>query len=107
MGVMKVGKLFMSAKTLDKFKLCPRSGSIDDCPFVKKYMNVNEIPSFLGGPCVCEHQKGCVAGLSNNAKTMRVLTKDEQAQIKSDMQDIEKFEQEQWEQYKKDHNIKK
>jgi hypothetical protein len=24
--VMKVGKLFMSAKTLDKFKICPKTG---------------------------------------------------------------------------------
>jgi len=82
--IMKVGKLFLSQKTLDKFKICPKSGTIDDCPFVARYMNKEEIPSFLGGPCRCEFQGGCVAGLSNDTKTCRSLTKQEIAKLKSD-----------------------
>merc|ERR1711991_1245388 len=82
--VMKVGKMFMSAKTFAKFKLFPRSGKIEDCPFATKYFNLDEVPSFLGGPCRCEHQGGCVAGLSNDCKTMRTLTKKEIEKLRSD-----------------------
>lgn len=39
------------------------------------------VPSYLGGPCRCEHQGGCVAGVGNDVKTVRVLTKDEIKQL--------------------------
>ena len=82
--VIKVGKLFMSAKTLEKFKICPKSGRIEDCPFVRKYLNLADVPTFLGGPCTCAHQGGCVPGLSNDAKVVRTLTKAEVEKLKSD-----------------------
>lgn len=75
--VMKISKLFLSKRTTDKFKLCPKKGKIEDCPFVKKYFHLECVPSYLGGPCRCEHQGGCVAGVSNDVKTKRMLTKEE------------------------------
>ncbi len=86
----------MSAKTLDKFKICPKNGKlgilqqgfvffffffflfffvsfsdvfkrIEDCPFVRKYLNATELPSFVGGACACTEQGGCIPGLPNGA----------------------------------------
>ena len=82
--VMKVGKLFLSQKTLDKFRICPKTGTIQDCPFVRRYLHANEMPTFLGGQCRCEHQGGCVAGMDNDASKCRTLTRDEIARLKTD-----------------------
>lgn len=97
--VMRVGKLFLSQKTLDKFKICPGTGTIQDCPFVRRYLNIDQIPSFLGGPCRCEHQGGCVPGMPNDASKCRTLTKEEIDILKSqsakdaieETQNIEEF----------------
>lgn len=97
--VMKVGKMFMSAKTLEKFKLCPKSGRIDQCPFVKKYLNAEDMPTFLGGPCTCSHQKGCVPGLANDAKVMRTLTKEEVAKLKKELEESERKDKEKYEKF--------
>ncbi len=100
--LVKAAKVFMSKRTMDKFKVCPRTGKLEvrtqlrvvkalaclscsllqDCPFVRKYMIPECMPSYLGGPCRCEHQGGCVAGVGNDVKTVRILTKDEVKMMK-------------------------
>jgi len=67
--VMSIATVFMSKKSLSKMTLCKgntESQNISKCPFATKSINEEDIPSFLGGKCVCE--KGCVGGVDNKHK---------------------------------------
>lgn len=87
---LKVGKMF--SEGAKSFQKCPRKGKMSDCPFVKEYLVPEEIPSFLGGPCKCPHQNGCVPGIPNQTNSRRVLTKKE-VEILKTLQDKETAEE--------------
>ncbi|KNC72180.1 hypothetical protein SARC_15267, partial [Sphaeroforma arctica JP610] len=40
---------------------------IGKCPWVKANMDIADVPTFLGGGCVCP--AGCVEGVDNNRTT--------------------------------------
>ncbi len=67
-AVLKMASLFLSKKTVDRFKVCPgfKPGkSAAECPYVSKWMrDVADLPTFCGGTCNCEG--GCVGGVPND-----------------------------------------
>lgn len=56
-------KLFLSKRTLSKFRTCPGGDDVSACPFVRSKIAVEHLPTYLGGTCECED--GCVRGLPN------------------------------------------
>ena len=57
----------MSKKSLDKVCVCAgysNDKKAKECPYASKWIETDELPSFVGGECVCEG--GCVAGLPND-----------------------------------------
>jgi hypothetical protein len=67
--LMRLAKIFLSQKLIEKFVWCKRaSGDMDatKCPFVTKNLSPDTVPSFLGGHCSCPH--GCIVGLPNDVK---------------------------------------
>lgn len=67
-AVLKMASLFLSKKTVDRFKVCPgfrTDMSASECPYVSKWVqDMKDLPTFCGGTCSCEG--GCVGGVSNN-----------------------------------------
>jgi hypothetical protein len=64
--IFAIVRLFLSKRTLDKIKRCggdAKNGDIRDCPFVRRYLSPESVPSYLGGGCECP--RGCVPGTPN------------------------------------------
>ena len=60
-------KLVMSKRLLAKITLCPGitlSEDVARCPFASKHLNLDDLPTFLGGRCRCK--PGCVSGVPND-----------------------------------------
>ena len=60
---------FMSAKSLEKTTLCPgrtaARPSFSACPFASALFDGADLPTFLGGKCLCLAKGGCVSGRPN------------------------------------------
>lgn len=63
--IFSIVKLFLSKRTLSKFKPCKgdTDGDVTACPYIREHIAVENLPSYLGGTCVCED--GCVYGCAN------------------------------------------
>jgi len=75
-ALFAVVKLFMSAKTLEKFQLCSQNelpgwkyhishSEVQDADAIFDY---DQVPTFLGGNCECKDKGGCILGVSNDQK---------------------------------------
>ncbi|KAI8620406.1 CRAL-TRIO domain-containing protein [Chytriomyces sp. MP71] len=63
-------KPLISQKTAAKTVFCPgkTSGkSISDCPYMTRYLQTSEMPTFMGGRCDCPG--GCIGGVPNSQTT--------------------------------------
>jgi hypothetical protein len=40
-------------RAVEKMVFCPAKGAISDCPYLSKYLPVDNVPTFLGGKCNC------------------------------------------------------
>ncbi|KAI8909154.1 CRAL-TRIO domain-containing protein [Gorgonomyces haynaldii] len=70
MFVLNLIKPLMSKKTVEKMTFCPGQLSgkpISACPYLRMYLKLEDVPSFLGGQCNCPG--GCVGGAPNSLKT--------------------------------------
>jgi hypothetical protein len=59
----------LSPKAVEKILFCSGLNSgktVQQCPFVSKYLNIADVPSFLGGVCQCP--QGCIGGVPNSQK---------------------------------------
>ena len=69
-AIWSVMKSLLSAKTRSKVAICPGdtlNSDISKCPFAK-LINLNTLPSFLGGQCRCK--QGCICGTPNDQTTL-------------------------------------
>ena len=69
-AIWSVLKNVLSAKARSKVAICPgdtRKGDISKCPFAK-LVNLETLPSFLGGRCRCKG--GCICGTPNDQTTL-------------------------------------
>ena len=101
-------KLFLSKRTLEKFKACRgdiENGDIQKCPYIQSHIAVMNTPSYLGGKCECEG--GCVPGLSNHNADLgplpRIPNDDEIEMIKQMVIEQRGKDQQELDQYLKDH----
>ena len=88
--------------TMQNIAICKKRGTIESCPFVSKYCNVDELPTFLGGKCECEG--GCIPGLPNHMEEPRTLTQKELEQLKAEKEEGDQQEAENWEKFKAEFN---
>ncbi|KAI9002159.1 CRAL-TRIO domain-containing protein [Hyaloraphidium curvatum] len=69
---MKLGRTFMSQKTLEKVRICPGRTLKEDvaaCPFAGRAFERAGVPTFMGGGC--DHAgKGCIQRCPNSADRM-------------------------------------
>lgn len=95
--MMKVVKFFLSKRLMEKFRMCngdTDSGDITQCPYVRNHINVDDIPSYLGGKCECKG--GCVFGLPNqiNKPLPMVPTEDQVEMVKTGIEERRKIDTE-------------
>jgi hypothetical protein len=101
-------KLFLSKRTLEKFKACKgdiENGDILECPYIRTHIAVESTPSYLGGRCECKG--GCVPGLSNHAEELgplpRIPNAEEIEMIRNMVLENRAKEERELEQYLKAH----
>ncbi|OQR84670.1 hypothetical protein ACHHYP_13082 [Achlya hypogyna] len=79
-------KHFMDEQTMAQTVLCPGGTSIAACPYLSKYLVLEDLPTFLGGQCSCDG--GCIGSVPNSqtrplaivdANGMATLTADARA----------------------------
>jgi len=81
--VIKLCRLFISKRTMEKFRLCTadsRAGDATQCPYLKERFDMDAVPTFLGGNCECE--KGCIWGLSNDDDHELQPTEEQMAELR-------------------------
>ncbi|KAJ3062337.1 hypothetical protein HDU98_001785 [Podochytrium sp. JEL0797] len=64
-------KPLLSKKTVEKTVFCPGKGSkkgIAECPYLARYLDLENVPSFLGGGCEC-NDGCCIGGMPNSQTT--------------------------------------
>ncbi|EQC42165.1 hypothetical protein SDRG_01005 [Saprolegnia diclina VS20] len=66
--VFKLLKPLLSERTVAKMVICPGGKQLSDCPYVANYLNLSDLPTFLGGQCMCDG-RGCIGGLPNSQTT--------------------------------------
>lgn len=60
-------KPLMSKRALEKVVFCPGKNSgkpISACPYLSNYLNIDNVPTFLGGNCNCPG--GCIGNVPNS-----------------------------------------
>ena len=60
-------KPLMSKRAVEKMVFCPGFAAGSDvsvCPYLSKYMNLDTVPTFLGGKCNCPG--GCIGNVPNS-----------------------------------------
>lgn len=68
--VMSVVKPLMSKRAVEKMVFCNGGSSgqpITECPFLSSFLDVADVPTFLGGKCNCSG--GCIPGTPNSQTT--------------------------------------
>lgn len=71
-ALVAIAKLFMSKRSADKLLICPgktRKDTILNCPVAKALIAPDQLPTFLGGTCACNHGR-CVGGVANDFKSV-------------------------------------
>ena len=59
-------KPLVSNRTVDKLLVCKGDSlkdDLNDCPFLFKFIRLEDLPTFLGGKCTCVN--GCIGNISN------------------------------------------
>ena len=57
-------KPLMSARAVEKMVFCPAKGDIAACPYLSRNLDLDKVPTFLGGSCNCVG--GCIGGVPNS-----------------------------------------
>ncbi len=69
----KVATMVLSESLTGKVAMCGGTiapGQLGACPYASKNINIDELPSFVGGTCSkCEGK--CVGGIANDSTTMK------------------------------------
>lgn len=68
-AVLAIAELFLPAKTFAKLARCKgttRKQSISTCPFATQFLDLDQLPTFLGGTCECKEKGGCIGGTPND-----------------------------------------
>lgn len=66
--ILGIASVILPKATLEKMRHCSGEvgGDIMKCPVASKVARISDIPTFLGGTCVCAERGGCIEGIPNS-----------------------------------------
>ncbi|EQC42151.1 hypothetical protein SDRG_00991 [Saprolegnia diclina VS20] len=63
--MFRVIKPWLNPATLANVVVCPGGASLASCPYLSAYLQLDDVPTFLGGRCACDGN-GCIGNIPNS-----------------------------------------
>ncbi|KDO35419.1 hypothetical protein SPRG_00267 [Saprolegnia parasitica CBS 223.65] len=63
--MFRVIKPWLNPATLANVVVCPGGTAVASCPYLSAYLKLDDVPTFLGGRCVCDGN-GCIGNIPNS-----------------------------------------
>jgi hypothetical protein len=74
-------------------------GDVSECPYLKDRINVEALPTFLGGECDCDG--GCIPGLNNEEDHEIVPSAEDVEVLRKELEEIREQERKELEEFLK------